>query len=53
MLIQVLKKRAVGITTLNLTKNTFTKQVLRDLKENYYSFVYLVCFDYLCVQWVN
>lgn len=39
---QVLEKKAVNITAVNLTKNTFNKDVLIELKKNNYSFIYLV-----------
>lgn len=42
---QVLEKQALGLTAVNLTKNTFNREVLRDLNQNYYSFVYLVGFN--------
>lgn len=43
----------VGISAINLTKTTFDKRALQDLKENRYSFVYLVCHLFVSVNEFN
>lgn len=42
VILKVLEKKKVGISAINLTKTSFDKKALQDLKENKYSFVYLV-----------